>query len=111
VENVEYEPGLASRDELRDEIADFWKALPTDESLRRELEKADLDPDEIEQLDPVDIEVEVEGEPFGEVIAILIIFAPTIRHVADSLWDEVMLPWILNKRGGDAVGRERRRRR
>jgi hypothetical protein len=111
VEEIEYQPGLASRDALRGEVAAFWQALSTDESLRREIEEADLDPAEIQRLDPADIQVEQEGEPFGEVIAILIVFAPTIRHVAESLWDDVMLPWILDHRGRDAIGRETKRRR
>jgi hypothetical protein len=110
VSEITYGAGRITRDELRGELEAFWGELRTSGELREEVRAAEIDPDELLGLDPgTAVEVRQDGEPIGEVVAIVIVFGPTINHVAQSLWDEVVLPWLRRRRGGDALGPERGR--
>ena len=94
---------------LRDEIQAFWDELPTNAELRREVEGAGLDLVAVGELDSATaIVVEKEGEGFDPAtVAIIVAFAPAGVHMLDSLWDEVIVPWIRRRRGSDALGRKK----
>lgn len=48
---------------------------------------------------------------FGaETIALVVIFAPSINHVATSIWDKFLLPGLKRALGADAVGKEKSRK-
>lgn len=108
---VEYEAGRLSRDELRDELDELWAELASG-SLQSTLEEVGLEPDEIATLGSAGanrVTVDQPGEALGEAAVIIVAFAPTISHFAQTLWDEVLLPRIKTRRGSDALGRERPR--
>jgi hypothetical protein len=106
---VEYQRGTASATQLQEEIQAFWAELATDEDLQGEVRDAGLDPAEVEKLDTSQaIEVTQEGEGIDPLtVTIIVALAPSAVHVLDSLWDEVIVPWIRRRRGADALGKKK----
>jgi hypothetical protein len=108
----EYEYGTVSVEKLRSEIETFWQELPNSAELRQEVSEAGIEPAQVQELDPVtDIEITKEGEGFDPVtVTIVVAFAPAGVHILNSLWDEVIVPWIRRRGGGGAIGREKARK-
>jgi hypothetical protein len=104
--SASYQLGTRSAVELDKAVADFWRELSHSEELRAEVADAGLGPADLEQLRGQQaFAFREEGAGLDPTsVSLIVAFAPIVNHIAESLWDEVVLPWIRRRWGNDAVG-------
>lgn len=90
--------------EIERELDRIWRELRTDHALRSRAYSAGLHLDQIEQLERTEV-ITLRTLGLGMdpgALEIIVAFAPFISHVANSLWDEIILP-VLKARLGHKV--------
>lgn len=111
-EVIEYEFDRKSADELQAELGRWVSEIVAGGPARQELIEAGLDPDTIGALDVSSLgeAISFEEEKAGIApVIILVVLAPAVNHMAITLWDRAVLPWILNHVASDALGPEKNR--
>jgi hypothetical protein len=104
---AEYQRGSRSPVQLQKDISDFWAELPRNVTLQQSVDKAGIGPDMLEALRrPGTYTFEEKGAGLDpEVVALIVgLGAQPVAHAANTLWDQVILPWIRRRWGDDAVG-------
>ena len=108
-EVIEYEFDRKSADDLAEALAKWVAQVSEGGSARTELIEAGLNPDELD-LGTVQDSISFEEQGAG-IAPVLIVVAldPAINHMAITLWDTAILPWIRDHVASDALGPEKKR--
>ena len=106
MDELQYKLGARDSDQLASDIEEFWSTVETDDTLRAELQDADVPVDKLLSIPPSDaIQFEHRGAGIDPATVTLVVaFAPAVNEIVKSAWKEVILPWIRRRRGDDAVG-------
>jgi hypothetical protein len=106
---LSYEAGALSADDINKEIAAFWDAYDKDPNVRKAVAAQGIDVTKLDKVDRRGLIVAKEPEAgFGPIaIAIVVHFViPVAAAVSIDLWRKVLLPRIETKKGGDSFGKE-----
>jgi hypothetical protein len=91
--------------QLESMLDEYWKQLQEDSDLATEAKAEGISLEDVrgKSRDEV-ITVEKEGEGFDPATTALIVaFAPVVAKVVRDLWEKILLPRILRKKGQDAL--------
>ena len=105
---LEYMVGTRTIDALRQDLDVFFREAraDADSDAARMLGEAGFDrPAEGMEEQPISLLPDSAGID-AETTRILVDFAPLVARVAEDMWRRVVLPWIIRRRGGDALGPE-----
>jgi hypothetical protein len=104
-EELIYEKGDASADELSAAVEQFFSALDgDDQELLEDAEDHGVDLEALKRAGPQAITLREESrERMGAETAIVV---GLVVHVAGNAWDDVVLPWLKRKLGSTALGKK-----
>lgn len=102
--NLTYRLGSRTPDELTADLADFWEAVRSDESVRQQLARLGVDPlsGDPSLREGISFSTDSMGLD-ASAVALIVSLAPTANKVLSDVWTECALPWIRRRRGHDAV--------
>ncbi len=103
---IEYAPGVLSAAEVHAALGSIWSDLQADGDAADRLRAAGV------LGEPLSAVITVRPAASGIdplTVALIVAFAPTANHLAQSLWDELLLPRLRRDTGSDSLGEERRR--
>jgi hypothetical protein len=101
-----YQLGTRSAVELRRDIQDFLVESRHNSGVQASAARAGITVDQLDELGRSKAyDIREEGAGLDHTAVTLIVaFAPAVNHVAMTVWDDILLPWIRRRYGDDAVG-------
>jgi hypothetical protein len=106
-DELTYWRGSLSANQLQQEVLGFWADLDASPELQAALRQADVDPKELEAIEPANrITVRVDSSGVDAIAALILTLAPTTNRILRDVWTVVLLPRIRQRWGYDAVGDE-----